>query len=292
MEAYVTSDLARECGCLQDTDGVRVTHSEAGGREILRVQIKSEAAAGRIGKPCGRYVTVACREMARGAAAEDEELRRVLAVEIREMAERMAGKRVDSDFSLLVVGLGNAAMTPDALGPQTVGRLSVTRCHMHTRSLLLGERLCELAAFSPGVTGQTGLETVELVRGAALAMAPDLVLAVDALAARETAHLGATVQLSDTGIQPGSGAGRARPALTAETVGAPVMALGVPTVVGSATLIGDALVRFGIDPDMPEFTDLVHNGCSFFVTPKEIDLLVPSLSSLLAGAIEKAFSVP
>lgn len=290
MEAYATSDLARECGTLQEQQGVRVTKSEAQGREILRVQIKSAEAAARIGKPCGRYVTVACPDLAgeRGG----EELCRVLAVEMREMAERLVGKRIDGSFSVLAVGLGNAAMTPDALGPQTVSYLSPTRHSPHLRSPLLGARLCELAAFSPGVSAQTGLETVELVRGAAAAMHPDLVLAVDALAARETAHLAATVQLADTGIQPGSGTGRARPALTSETVGVPVMAIGVPTVVGSATLVGDALARFGIDPATPEFADLIRGGESFFVTPKEIDLLIPSLAAMLAAAIERAFSVP
>ena len=288
---HVQSDLARECGCENSAEGIRVTSGEAEGKEILRVQIKTEEAAKRIGKPCGRYVTVACGEMASESGEEYEAMRRVLAVEIREMAERMTGKRISGEFSLLVVGIGNAAMTPDALGPQTVSRLFVTRRSDPSHKRFLGECSCELAAFSPGVTGQTGLETAEMVRGAVMAVAPDLVLAVDALVARETTHLGVTVQLCDTGLQPGSGTGGARPALTAKTVGAPVMALGVPTVVESATLIGDALSRFGLDPQMPEFEDLVANGVGFFVTPKEIDVLVPRIATLLAGAIEKAFSV-
>lgn len=283
----VQSDLARECGCERSADGIRVTSGEAEGYEILRVQIKSEEAAERIGKPCGRYVTVSCG-MA-GCDEEYERARRVLAVEIREMAQRMTGKRIDGGFSLLVVGVGNAAMTPDALGPQTVGRLSVTRHQDGAHAF--GGRSCLMAAFAPGVVGQTGLETAELVRGAAMVAAPDLVLVIDALAARETSHLGATVQLSDTGLQPGGGTGRARPALTRETVGVPVMALGVPTVVESATLIGDALAHFGLDPQAPEFEDLVGNGVGFFVTPKEIDALVPCIATLLAGAIEKAFFV-
>ena len=288
---HVQSDLARECGCESSAEGIRVTSSEAEGKEILRVQIKTEEAARLIGKPCGRYVTVACREMAGARTEEFEAMRRVLAVEIREMAERMTGKRIGGDFSLLVVGVGNASMTPDALGPQTVSRLFVTRRIDPAQKRPLGECSCELAAFSPGVTGQTGLEAAEMVRGAVMAASPDLVIAVDALAARETAHLGVTVQLSDTGLQPGSGTGSARPALTAQTVGVPVMALGVPTVVESATLIGDALARFGLDPQSPEFVDLVGNGVGFFVTPKEIDVLVPRIATLLAGAIEKAFSV-
>ena len=288
---HVQSDLARECGCESSTEGIRVTSGEAEGKEILRVQIKSADAARRIGKPCGRYVTVTNREMTSCEMCEDEAMHRVLAVEIREMAERMTGKRIESGFSVLVVGVGNAAMTPDALGSQTVSRLLVTRHSAPTHKRPLLQRCCELAAFSPGVVGQTGLETAEMVRGAVMAAAPDLVLAVDALAARETAHLCRTVQLSDAGLQPGSGGGSRRQPLTEQTVGVPVMALGVPTVVESATLIGDALARFGLDPESPEFVDLIGNGVGFFVTPKEIDVLVPRIAALLAEAIEKAFFV-
>lgn len=286
------SDLARECGCEENGDGVRVLRTSACGHEILRVQIKSEEAARRIGKPCGRYVTVSCGRALYEGEQEAEALRRVLAVELREMAERVVGKRIQHSFSLLVIGLGNAEMTPDALGSQTVRRISVTRCEGgEDRIWELRDHPCRISALATGVSCQTGLETVEIVRGLVSVTGPDLVLAVDALAARATSHLGATVQLSDTGIQPGAGIGGARPALTEKTVGAPVLALGVPTVVESETLVKDALARFGIEEDMPEFADLLHGGKSFFVTPKEIDLLVPSLAALLADSIEKAFSV-
>ncbi|MBQ9802293.1 MAG: GPR endopeptidase [Clostridia bacterium] len=288
MADYMRSDLARECGCLREQEGICVTRAEIGGREILRVRIKDPDVARRIGKPCGRYVTVALGD----GASFGAETARVLSVEMREMAERMAGKRISKDFSVLVVGLGNADMIADALGPATVKKVSVTR-HVSRPcdAPQLGGGVCRLAAFAPGVVGQTGLETVELVRGAVAAVAPDLVIAVDALVARETAHLGATAQLSDTGVQPGGGIGAARPAVTAEALGVPVMALGIPTVVESETLVGDALVRVGVDRRTPAFADLVHHGESFFVTPKEIDLLLPLLSDLLARAIERAFAV-
>lgn len=292
MAQRIRSDLARECGCEENGEGVRVLRTHACGHEILRVQIKSEEAAKRIGKPCGRYVTVSCGKALYEGERAAEELRRVLAVELREMAERVVGKRIQHSFSLLVIGLGNAQMTPDALGPQTVERVSVTRFEdREERMWELCDRPCRISALATGVSCQTGLETAEIVRGVVSVTNPDLVLAVDSLAARATSHLGTTVQLSDTGIQPGSGIGGGRPALTAQTVGVPVLALGVPTVVESETLVKDALVRFGIEEDMPEFEDLVHGGKSFFVTPKEIDLLVPSLAALLADSIEKAFSV-
>lgn len=291
MAVGARSDLARECGCEASTEGVRVVTGEACGHEILRVQIKSEAAAGRIGKPCGRYVTVALGD-ALLDGSERESFCRVLGVELREMAQRSSGKRVGGDFSLLVVGLGNAEMTPDALGPRTVRGLRVTRGkEKENKALTLAPPPCRISAIATGISAQTGLETLEIVRGLVDTTAPDLILAVDSLAARSTDHLAATVQLSDTGIQPGSGIGGSRPALTGDTVGVPVLAIGVPTVVETTTLVGDALSRFGIGEDTPEFAELLGGGESFFVTPKDIDLLLPLLASLLADSIEKAFGV-
>ena len=290
MGCGMRSDLARECGCEENGEGVRVSHTEACGHEILRVQIKSEAAAERLGKPCGRYVTVALGD-AFFDERERESLCRVLGVELREMAERLAGKRTGEDFSLLVVGLGNAELTPDALGPKTVQNLTVTRGNDRVHDgLSLSLHACRISAIATGISAQTGLETVEILQGLVHTTAPDLILVIDSLAARSTAHLGATVQLSDTGIQPGSGIGGTRPALTRGSVGVPVMAVGVPTVVETSTLVGDALARFGIGQEMPEYGELLGGGAGFFVTPKDIDFLLPLLAALLADSIERAFT--
>ena len=273
-------------------DGVEYSDVQEGAFSVSTIDILNEDGMRSVGKPCGRYVTVSCGKAVLGGEEAGEELRRVLAVELREMAQRLAGRRVDAEFSLLVVGLGNAELTPDALGPQTVRSISVTRGDERgERMWNLSPRPCRISALATGVSAQTGLETAEIVRGLVSTTAPDLVLAVDALAARDSRHLAATVQLSDTGIQPGSGIGGARPALTKKTVGVPVLAIGVPTVVETGTLVRDALSRFGIGEDMPEFTELLHGGKSFFVTPKEIDLLLPILASLLADSIEKAFTI-
>lgn len=291
MENYTRSDLAAECG-VGEGEGIRIGRARAGGCEILRVQVGTREAAERIGKPMGRYVTVDCGDIRGMDEGESERARCALAVEIREMAERMCGRRVGSGFSVLVAGLGNAEITPDAIGPETVRRLSVTR-HLRRmdNALFSTVGLCEIAAVTPGVLGQTGMETVELVRGAAAVAAPDLVVAVDALAARSVERLATTVQLSDTGIHPGSGIGNARKALDEETVGVPVMALGVPTVVESSTLIYDALQRAGCEQLSEGMQRALEQGKGFFVSPKEIDLLVSCVGTLLAGALEKAFSL-
>lgn len=292
MAEFWRSDLAAECGADTEGEGVRVARAEAGGCRILRVQIKTPEAAARIGKPQGRYVTVECGNIRLLDEVELERVTCALSVEIREMAERCAGRRVGSGFSVLVAGLGNDEITPDAIGPETVRRLSVTR-HLRRFDTALFSTLglCEIAAITPGVLGQTGLETVELVRGAARAASPDVVIAVDALAARSVERLAATVQLSDTGIHPGSGIGNARRALNAETLGVPVMALGVPTVVESATLVFDALTEAGLADCGDKFRKRLETGRDFFVAPKEIDLLTRAAAVLLAGAIEKAFAV-
>ena len=291
MEDYGRSDLAAECG-VGEGEGVRIGRVRAGGCDILRVQVGTQEAADRIGKPVGRYVTVDCGDIRGMDECEAERVRCALAVEIREMAERMCGKRVGGGFSVLVAGLGNAEITPDAIGPETVRRLSVTRHLRRMDSALFSTvGLCEIAAVTPGVLGQTGLETVELVRGAAKAAHPDLVVAVDALAARSVERLATTVQLSDTGIHPGSGIGNARKALNERTVGVPVMGLGVPTVVESATLVYDALQRAGCEQLSDGMRRALEQERGFFVSPKEIDLLVSCVGVLLAGSLEKAFSL-
>lgn len=292
MVEFARSDLAVECGADTQGEGLHVQRTQVGECEILRVQIKSDEVARETGKPIGRYVTVECGSIATLSAEETERVRCAVAVEIRDLAERMCARRIGSDFFVLVVGLGNAAMTPDAIGPETVRQLCVTR-HLEAgeRMALQARMLCEIAALAPGVTGQTGLEVQELIRGAVETLHPDLVVAVDALAARSPARLAATVQLSDTGIRPGGGIGQPRRAITAQSVGVPVMAVGVPTVVDSATLVADALSDAGLSVFGEEIEKRLQTGQNLLVSPREIDLVVPAVGMLLAGALEKAFSV-
>ncbi len=278
------SDLAAECG-VAEGNGIRVQHAQAGGCEILRVRIETQEAAMRIGKPQGRYVTLDFGNVCALDRREEVRVCCALAVEMREMARRICKKQPSPDLSVLVVGLGNANMTADALGPQTVRELSVTRhLQKEDRALLAGGDACELSAVSPGVPGQTGIETAELVRGTVWSVKPDLVIAIDALAARTPARLAATVQLCDSGIQPGSGVGQARRSLTAQTIGVPVMAVGVPTVIRCGTLIADALGEE--NGQVRGLCDEVRELC---VCPKEIDLVVGRAARVLACALEKAF---
>ena len=275
------SDLAAECG-IGEGGGVRVQHASAGGCDILRVRVETQEAAERIGKPKGRYVTLNFGNVCALDSREEERICCAVSVEMREMARRICPKR-EGILGVLVAGLGNADMTADALGPQTVRMLTVTRhLQREERVLLSGTGSGELSAVAPGVVGQTGMESAELLRGVVQSIRPDLVIAVDALAARSPDRLAATVQLCDSGICPGSGVGRARGALNAETLGVPVMAVGVPTVIRCDTLMADALGEKREDARCERLRELC-------VCPREIDLVVLRAARMLARAVERAF---
>ena len=275
------SDLAAECG-IGEGDGIRVQRAHAGGCDITRVRVETKEAAARIGKPQGRYVTLDFGKICELDVREEERVCCAVSVEMREMARRICPRR-EGTFGVLVAGLGNADMTADALGAHTVHALSVTRhLQMEERVLLSGAGNCALSAVAPGVVGQTGMESAELLRGVVHSIQPDLVIAVDALAARAPARLAATVQLCDSGICPGSGVRRPRCALNVETLGVPVIAVGVPTVIRCDTLIADVLGETGGEM----ICDGVRDLC---VCPREIDLVVLRAARVLARAVERAF---
>lgn len=241
----------------------------------------------------GRFVTVSC-----GKLTDREEdlgpLAGLIAQEMTALSAQMLGHAPDARLRVLVAGLGNDQITPDAIGPGTVARLSVTR-HLKVCRAELYHALdcCELSALVPGVLGRTGLEAAELVRQAALCVDAQLVVAIDALAARSCHRLAATIQLSDRGISPGAGIGNMRTALDRETVGCPVLAVGVPTVVDSATLVLDALERAGLSYDThdPALLQVLETGRSFVVSPSDCDRVVQLTCRLLARALDMAFGI-
>ena len=246
----------------------------------------------------GRSVTVICGGITAWGDEARSRMADILVRELWRMTEAMTGRRVDGNLRVLVVGLGNAHMTPDAVGPDTVRRLTVTR-HLreHDEALFGALGCCELSALVPGVLGQTGMESGELSKAAVELVSPDLVIAVDALAARSCQRLGTTVQLSDGGIAPGAGIGNRRMALTRDTLGCPVLSIGVPTVVDSSTLVWDALEKAGMvggdDDKQPpsELVDVLEQGRSFLVSPKNSDDVVETYCRLLALSLNRAFGV-
>ena len=245
-----------------------------GGLSRTVVKVEDEASARRLGRPMGTYVTLACEQ----ALTVSLETRRALAAEL---AKTLRGMLPEGMKTALVVGLGNRSVTPDSLGPRTAERVLVTR---H-----IGD-----CAAGPGVLGVTGMETAEILRGMVAHVRPDAVIAVDALAARSSKRIASTIQIADTGITPGSGVGNHRKALDRETLGVPVVAVGVPLVVYASTIAADALCALGEgEVEEERIAACVERVVSeklgeMIVTPREVDALVERMAGVLADGINQA----
>jgi spore protease len=278
----IRTDLACERCPAADADTRTV---DVGGQPVTLARQRGED---------GYFVTLSTGRLTGRGEGDLLPLAELLAEELRGMATDMLGRSPDSTLRVLVAGLGNPDMTPDAIGPGTVRRMTVTR-HLrgYDESLYNALGCCELSAVFPGVLGQTGMESGELVKCAADLVRPHLVVAVDALAARSCERLSSTVQLSDGGIAPGAGIGNRRMAIDRETVGCPVLGLGVPTVVDSATLVWDALEQAGMTAEaLPNsLTRVLESGRSFIVAPKDCDQVTELTCRLLARALDEAFGV-
>lgn len=270
--AYPRTDLACETRPreLPPIPGVRAEESVEEGVSLSDLTILDDEAARLMGKPIGRYVTLSRAKLWQLSGQDYDHFRDRLAEKLLCLAIEMTGRRPDPKFGVLIAGLGNRDITPDAIGPQTVQKLAVTR-HLRTFEPAAYTAIgrCALSALAPGVLGQTGIETVELIRGAVENAEPDLVIAVDALVARSCERLATTVQLCNRGIDPGSGIGNNRKSICRDTVGAPVMALGVPTVVDSSTLVYDALNRRASTKSATTCARYSKTGGDFLSHPKK-----------------------
>lgn len=280
------TDLASELN-LSDDSGISEINERRGGFSVSTVEIKTEAAERRLSKPRGKYITVDIGKIWLAADSDFDLCAEVISNKLRLLTEEVCGEIPESVF---IVGLGNRHITADALGDEIVGHLTATR-HLRTRRselfTLLGGR--EISAIAPGVLGQTGIESAELVHGICEEIKPRLVVAIDSLCARSTERLATTVQLGSSGITPGSGVGNHRHAIDKKSLGIPVIALGVPTVVDSATLVIDALEKAGIAEIHDRLKPVLENGRDFFVTPKETDTIVRELARLLAKSLSITF---
>ena len=244
--------------------GVTRTESLHCGCPVTRIRVATDAGAPLLGRPPGAYVTVDLRPL---LSRQEPLLPRAAACLSRELRALLP----PGEGTALVVGLGNSAMTPDAVGTAALEHLLVTR-HLLQAMPRQFAGLRPVASLRPGVLSATGVETLELIRGAAAHIRPAVVIVIDALAARSRHRLCATVQLSDTGLTPGSGVGNHRKAVNARTLRLPVVAVGVPTVIDGAALCGDE--------------DAAPSG--LFVTPQDIDRRIRDMGALLGTAITLA----
>ena len=288
------SDLALECQALSggaDVPGVRVEQLRLGELMETVVEIVDERGVAALGKPCGRYVTLESSHMHLPEPALSEML-------IDRLSETLKGMLPDLG-SVLVIGLGNRRITADALGPCVVDKVLVTRHMRENTPQSFRGRLRAVSAAAPGVLGVTGMETAEVVRGIVEHTKPDAVIAVDALAAKETGRICTTMQIADTGIQPGSGVGNHRRGLNQETLGVPVIAVGVPMVVYASTIARDALELLVEDldcaaDDHADILDALVDRVvarrlgDLVVTPREVDERVSHMAEMLALGINRA----
>ena len=278
MEKYFFTDLAVEKNGNWDIKPISLSESCYLHRNFSLSEDENKSFT----KP--RIVTFFTEKLWALSGMDFELLRKKIGEELSNLMNMNLPKSKSRPVSIMVVGLGNRGLTTDALGPETVRNLTVIG-----RETINGVRVLAVA---PGVFGETGMETVKIMRGILHESAPDLIIAVDALCASGSDRLAATVQLCDGGIVPGAGIGNKRSAFNRETLGVPVIALGVPTVIHSATMITDAL-RAGGMKDLPDSVRKKleqQTGC--FVSPKESDLLLRSASLLLASAIDCACMFP
>ena len=284
MEQFqVRTDLALEARERYEEDveirGVSVeeTYDEKRDIRATTVRIESENGAKAMGKPIGVYITLEAPKLSEPDKDYHREVSEALAVYLQELLG------TKEERSVLVVGLGNREVTPDALGPEVVGNLRITRHGVKEdgNAAFEKEKVHMVSGIVPGVMAQTGMETLEIVRGVVEETQPDVVVAIDALAARSSKRLNRTIQISDAGIHPGSGVGNHRHSLTRETIGVPVVAIGVPTVVDAATIVYDAVRdRNAVPPGLN----------SMFVTPKDIDETIKHLSFTISEALNIALS--
>lgn len=264
--------------------------------KVATVKIINEEGANAIGKPVGTYVTIDVKKLKLAGEVEIQKAADVVTEELKKIFD----KHIQTRDDVLVVGLGNAYVTPDSLGPKVVKDIDVTRHFIKYTPEYIDPNTRPVTAISPGVLGTTGIETSEIVKGIVDNVKPKLVIVIDSLASKSIERISSTIQIADTGIVPGAGVGNERNELSEKTLGIPVIAIGVPMVVETATLVNDALYLFiknlqekaKSNNELNELQEkdnyegikeaLNPQGYNMIVTPKEIDDLIENMKDVVA----------
>lgn len=295
MYTDLAVEIQEECSGRQgEIPGVVLEQYKEDGKgiRVTKIQIQTADGAKRMGRPIGNYMTLESADKEHSDEHSDKNLSGTKLPDTNLLASYINGLLPSSAHSFLIVGLGNANMTADALGPLTIEKMAQSGMASYTSMIV------------PGVFAQTGMESCEIIQGIVQQTSPDCIITIDALAARSVFRLGTTVQLTDTGIRPGSGVGNARKGITKENMKIPVIAIGIPTVVSAAAIVSDAmdsLKQIGYNEtilgsiamlDKEEYYQLISEVFapelgSLFVMPKNLDEELDTMSSLLAASLSQ-----
>ena len=301
--ALERTNIYRKANKLEEIDGIETEEQQIDDNiKVSRVKITNENGEEAIGKKKGVYITIDLKNL---KSAEEENIQKAsetLTHELKNIINNHIGNKDD----ILVVGLGNIYVTPDALGPKVINEIDVTRHIINYMPQYIDENTRPVTAVSPGVLGTTGIETLEILKGIVDNIKPKLIIVIDALASRSIERISSTIQISDTGIIPGAGVGNTRKEISKDTLGVPVVALGVPTVVESAVLVNDCLDLLIDNLQSEAKSNVFLNQLkeqdnyekikdalnpldyNMIVTPKEIDELIENMKDIVARGINFA----
>lgn len=301
-------DEYKKINNLSEVNGIKVETKNLDIAKVTTVDVLNENGKNALGKDIGKYITIEIDDV----EYLTEDIKERIIDVVSEKIKLLVGDNLNS---ILVVGLGNEYVTPDALGPKVVSFVNVTRHAIKYAKELVEEGTREISALSPGVMGMTGIETEEIIEAVVKKTNPQMLIVIDSLASLSMSRLGKTIQLGNTGITPGAGVGNSRHTLNFETLKIPVIAIGVPTVVDQATITNEAIDKViksvqneavnysnhGIDVvKVKEVFKLFDNSNrynmianilhteNYIVTPKEIDQIIAKISEIIASAINKA----
>lgn len=299
-------DAYKRAHNLSEIDGIKVESSSKGGVITTTVEVLNENGEKAVSKKIGKYITIEIKDFNYIDEKEKEKIQKNLAKNIKELIGD------NTNISIMVVGLGNISVTPDALGPKVIQNVEITRHLLKFAKDLVDPNTREISAISPGVLGTTGIETFEIIHSVVEKVKPDMLIVIDSLASQSIHRVGATIQLSNTGITPGEGVRNKREALDKESLGIPVIAIGVPTVVDMATITNEAIDKM-IEKTKSEINEFNSNNIdqenfikslevfenesryemianvldtqNYIVTPKEVDELISKMSEIIANGI-------
>ncbi len=284
----------------EEIDGIEAEEIKENEKiKITKVKVTNQNGAEAIGKPIGNYITIDIKKLKVATPEDIQKAAEVLARELRKLIDEHSAK-IDE---ILVVGLGNEYVTPDSLGPKVIADIDVTRHILKYMPEILDPNTRPVSAISPGVLGTTGIETLEILKGIVDNTKPKLLIIIDALSSKSIERISSTIQLADTGIVPGAGVGNTRKEISKDTLGIPVIAIGIPTVVEAATIASDSIDLFieklQNEAKSNEYLNnlkeqdkyeeireaLMPGDYNFIVTPKEIDELIENMKDVVARGI-------